>query len=60
MVYTHAFKGSNKLADTKKRKKYYGCSVIIPKSLFDALDWKKGDELEFKLENGKVVLRKKI
>lgn len=59
MVYTQAFKGSNKLADGRKIKKYYRCSVIIPKSLFDALEWKKGDELEFKLEGKKVLLRKK-
>jgi AbrB family looped-hinge helix DNA binding protein len=32
--------------------------VVIPKALIDALGWKKGDELEFKLENGKVFLRK--
>ena len=60
MVYTQAVKGSNKLADGRKRREYYICSIIISKSLFNALDWKKGDELEFKLERNKVVLRKKI
>ena len=59
MTCTQSFKRENKLAAGRKMKKYYTCSVIIPKSLFDALEWKKGDELEFKLEGKKVVLRRK-
>ena len=58
MVHTQAFKGSNKLVNGRKRKEYYICSIIIPKSLFDALEWKKGDIMEFKLQNGKLILRK--
>lgn len=60
MVYTQAFKRENKLADGRKKNKYYMCSIIIPKSLFNGLDWKKGDELEFKLEGKKVVLKKEV
>ena len=59
MVHAQAFKGSNKLVNGRKKKEYYIFSVIIPKSLFDVLQWKKGDELEFRLEGKKVVLRKK-
>ena len=59
MTCTQAFKRENKLAAGRDRNKYYMCSIIIPKSLFDFSDWKKGDELEFKLEGKKVVLRKK-
>jgi len=59
MVRIQAFKGSNKLANGGKGKEYWKHFVIIPKVLIDALGWKKGDELEFKLEGGKVVLRRK-
>jgi AbrB family looped-hinge helix DNA binding protein len=59
MVRIQAFKGSNKLAKGKKGKEYWKHFVIIPKVLIDALGWKKGDEMEFRLEDGKVVLRKK-
>jgi AbrB family looped-hinge helix DNA binding protein len=59
MAYTQAFKRGNKLAAGRDRNKYYLCSIIIPKSLFNGLDWKKGDKLEFKIENNKVVLRRK-
>jgi len=33
--------------------------VTIPKALVEALGWKKGDEVEFKLEDGKGGLEKK-
>jgi len=33
--------------------------VTIPKALVEALGWKKGDEVEFKLEKENVVLRRK-
>ena len=59
MTSTQAYKRENKLAAGRDRNKYYTCSVIIPKSLFDALEWKKGDKLEFKIENNKVVLKRK-
>ena len=59
MVYIQAFKGSSRLVKGKKGKEYWRHFVIIPKALIDALGWKKGDELEFKLEKGMVVLRRK-
>jgi formylmethanofuran dehydrogenase subunit D len=59
MVFIQAFKSRNKLADGRNGKEYYRHFVIIPRVLIDALGWKKGDEVEFKLENGKVVLRRK-
>lgn len=59
MPKIQSFKGSNLLANGKRGKEYYRHFVIIPKVLIDALGWKKGDEVEFKLENGKVVLRRK-
>ena len=34
-------------------------SITIPKSIMAFLGWKKGDELEFKLANGKVILKRK-
>jgi len=51
---------ANKLANERNGNEYYICSIIIPKSLFGALKWKKGDKLEFKLDKRKVVLRKKV
>jgi AbrB family looped-hinge helix DNA binding protein len=59
MVRIQAFKGGNKLATGKRGKEYWKHFVIIPKVLINALGWKKGDELEFKLEGGKVLLRRK-
>jgi len=59
MVYIQAFRGSNKHADGSKSKEYWRHFVVIPKALLDALGWKKGDEVVFKLESGKVVLRRK-
>ena len=60
MVYIQAFKGSNKLANGSKGKEYWRHFVIIPRALIDALGWKKGDEVEFKLEGRNAVLRKKL
>lgn len=34
-------------------------SLTIPTKIVEFMSWKRGDELEFKLENGKVVLRRK-
>jgi len=59
MVRIQAFKGSNKLAKGRKGKEYWRHFVIIPRVLIDALGWKKGDEVQFRLEGGKVVLRRK-
>jgi hypothetical protein len=59
MVRIQAFKGSNKLKKGGKRKEYYRHFVIIPQALITALAWKKGDEVDFMLEGGKVVLRKR-
>jgi len=57
MPRIQAFKGSNLLANNRRSKEYYKHFVIIPQALIKALGWKKGDGLEFKLENGKVVLK---
>jgi|GEM_PF-786647 len=59
MAYIQAFKGSNKLAKGRKGKEYWRHFVVIPKALIDALGWKKGDELEFRLEKDKVILKRK-
>jgi hypothetical protein len=59
MVRIQAFRGSNKLANGRKGKEYWKHFVIIPGALIRALGWNKGDEVEFKLEGAKVVLRRK-
>ena len=59
MVYIQAFRSRNKLASGREGEEYCRHFVIIPKVLIDALGWKKGDEVEFKLENGKVFLRRR-
>jgi hypothetical protein len=41
------------------RKKHPHFSVTIPRHIIEFMGWKKGDEVEFKLEGGKVVLRRK-
>jgi len=41
------------------KKKHSRFSITIPQSIAKFMGWKKGDELEFKLEKGKVVLRRK-
>jgi len=44
----------------KKRKKSHShFSITIPKEIVNIMSWKKGDELKFKLEGNKVVLRRK-
>jgi AbrB family looped-hinge helix DNA binding protein len=47
------------LEGRKYRKMHSRYSITIPSNIMKFLGWKKGDELEFKLENGKVVLRRK-
>jgi hypothetical protein len=59
MPHIQAFKVSNRRAGGSKGKEYWRHFVVIPKTLVVALGWKKGDEVEFKLENGKVALRKR-
>lgn len=59
MPYIQAIKGRNRLANGKLGKEYYRHFVIIPRVLIDALGWKKGDELEFKLVNGQVLIKRK-
>jgi AbrB family looped-hinge helix DNA binding protein len=59
MVYIQAFKGSNKLANGKRGKEYLRHFVIIPASVVSALELKKGDEVEFKLNGRKIYLKKK-
>jgi AbrB family looped-hinge helix DNA binding protein len=34
-------------------------SITIPANIVSFMGWKKGDEVEFKLEDGKVVLKRK-
>jgi len=41
-------------------KDYFKFSLVIPRNILEFMDWKGGDELEFKLQKGKVVLRRKI
>jgi AbrB family looped-hinge helix DNA binding protein len=44
----------------KTGRKFHPCySITIPRRVVEFMGWKKGDELEFKLEGGKVVLRRK-
>ncbi len=52
MVRIQAFRGRNKLANGRKGKEYWKHFVIVPKVLIDALGWKKGDEVEFKVRPG--------
>lgn len=59
MPRIQAFKSTNLLADKKRSKEYVKHFVTIPTSIIKTLDWKKGDELVFIMENGKVVLRKR-
>lgn len=35
-------------------------SITIPSSIITLKNWKKGDELEFKEQDGFVILRKKV
>jgi len=58
MPKIQAFKGSNLLANNKRGKEYTRHFVVIPIQLIRALGWKKGDELEFKLKRGEVVLKR--
>lgn len=41
------------------RKKHSRFSITIPRSVVNLMGWQKGDEVEFKLANGKVVLKRK-
>ena len=41
------------------KKSHSRFSITIPKEIIKSMGWKKGDELEFKLEGKKVLLRKK-
>ena len=43
----------------KNRKMHSRYSITIPRNIATFMAWKKGDELEFKLEGGKVVLNRK-
>ncbi|MEK6811120.1 MAG: hypothetical protein AABX96_01275 [Nanoarchaeota archaeon] len=44
---------------TYKDKAYYKFSINIPEVFLLSLDWKEGNELECKIEDKKLVLRKK-
>jgi len=59
MVYFQAFKGSNRHKAGRKGKEYWRYIVIIPRALIDALEWKKGDDVEFKIQGSKIYLKKK-
>jgi formylmethanofuran dehydrogenase subunit D len=43
----------------KLKKRYFRYSITIPNNILAFMSWKKGDEIEFKLESGKVVLKRK-
>ena len=34
-------------------------SITIPKWIIEEMAWQKGDEIEFRIEKGKAVLRRK-
>ena len=40
------------------RKSHSRFSITIPRRIVEFMGWKKGDELEFRLEGKKVVLKK--
>ena len=40
-------------------KKYFLYSITIPNNIMTFMSWKKGDEVEFRLEGGNVVLKRK-
>lgn len=43
----------------KLKRKYIRYSVTVPNSIMTFMGWKKGDEVEFRLEGGKVTLMRK-
>ena len=44
---------------TYKEKSYYKFRINIPEVFLLSLEWKEGDELEGKIEDKKLVLRRK-
>ena len=60
MPYIQANETSNYSPGKRKLKKtHFSYSITIPNNIMTFMGWKKGDELEFKLVDGKVVLRKR-
>jgi antitoxin component of MazEF toxin-antitoxin module len=58
-IYYHIFKH---IGDYMVKIQQVSGSLLIsiPKAICNAKDWKKGDELEFKIDNlGQVILRPK-
>jgi len=47
------------LEGRKYRKMHSRYSITIPSNIMKFLGWEKGDELEFRLEDAKVVLKKR-
>lgn len=43
----------------KLKRKHFHYSVTIPNSVMAFMGWKKGDDVDFKLDNGKVLLKRK-
>ena len=41
------------------KKKHSRYSITIPHTIVEFMGWKKGDELEFRLVEGKVMLKRK-
>lgn len=39
-----------------KEKKYYKHVIVIPEEAMNQLGWKAGEELEIKINDGKMVL----
>lgn len=39
------------------KRKHFRYSITVPNSMMTFMGWKKGDELEFKLVNGQVILK---
>jgi len=43
----------------KLKRKHFHFSITIPNSIITFMGWTKGDEIEFKLVNGQVLLKRK-
>lgn len=47
------------LSRTVAKKEYSKFQIVIPPDLINTLDWKEGEELEGRIENGELILCKK-
>lgn len=42
----------------KLKTRHFRYSITIPNSIMTFMGWKKGDEIDFKLVNGQVLLKR--